>query len=70
MLGFNKSINKTLLDVKDLCNQIKEVRTIKNTINKMYQFLRNKIRINMHKNWERKSIRIRSCRKRNCTHRD
>ena len=31
--SFNKSINKTLLDVKDLSNQIKVEITTKNTIN-------------------------------------
>ena len=50
--AINKSINKALLDVKDLYKQINEISTTKNTINKIYQILCNKIRISMNKNWE------------------
>lgn len=48
----NKSINKALRDVKDLCSQRNEINSTKNTINKIYQILHNKIRITIHKNLE------------------
>ena len=45
----NKSINKALIEVKELCKQLNKICTTKNTINKIYQILRNKIRLGMHK---------------------
>ena len=36
----NESINKTLIEVKELCKQLNKNSTTKNTINKIYQILR------------------------------
>ena len=48
--------NKKLLDVKELSSQLNQISTTSNTINKIFQNLSNKIRINMHKEWKNKIL--------------
>ena len=50
---FNKSINKEYNDVKDLSLQLNETGTTLNTISKVYQLLREKLRSIYHEQWKK-----------------
>lgn len=49
--SLNKKINKSLIDVKDLCSQLGKPATTKRVIIKLFRTLREKLRIFMHKVW-------------------
>ena len=55
---FNKSINKAFIDIKDLSSKLNESSTTLNTISKIYQLLRDKIRIKYHNYWSKNLLGV------------
>ena len=49
----HKSIKKSYLDLKDLCSQLGQQASSYNTINKIFQQLREKMRLVIHNKWKK-----------------
>ena len=53
---FNKGVNKSLIEINEICKKINKPSTTNKTIIKLFQLLREKIRIKYHEEWKKKPL--------------
>ena len=53
---FNVGVNKSLIEIDGLCKKINKPSTTNKTIIKLFQLLREKIRIKYHEEWKKKPL--------------
>ena len=53
---FNKGVNKSLIEIDEICKKINKPSTSNKTIIKLFQMLREKIRIKYHEEWKKKPL--------------
>ena len=53
---FNKGVNKSLIEIDEICKKINKPSTTNKAIIKLFQFLREKIRIKYHEEWKKRPL--------------
>ena len=53
---FNKGVNKSLIEIDEICKKINKPSTTNKTIIKLFQMLREKIRIKYQEEWKKKPL--------------